>query len=155
MTESKICFIVYNCAEQTCETMRAHSSAGRAPALQAGGHRFEPYCAHHTSRVDEEYAGIAQLVEQLICNQQVGGSSPSASSMNNGGVPEWLKGADCKSVGSAYIGSNPISSTKNMRKWLRGRASPCQGEGREFESRLPLQKKMGAAWSHPHYADVV
>ena len=24
------------------------------------------------------------------------------------------------------------------RKWLSGRASPCQGEGREFESRLPL-----------------
>ena len=59
-----------------------------------------------------QYAGIAQLVEQLICNQQVGGSSPSASSIRYGGVPEWLKGADCKSVGSAYIGSNPISSTK-------------------------------------------
>ena len=27
--------------------MWAHSSAGRASALQAGGHRFEPYCAHH------------------------------------------------------------------------------------------------------------
>ena len=27
-----------------------------------------------------ENAGVAQLVEQLICNQQVGGSSPSASS---------------------------------------------------------------------------
>ena len=26
----------------------------------------------------------------------------------------------------------------SVRKWLRGRASPCQGEGREFESRLPL-----------------
>ena len=25
----------------------AHSSAGRAPALQAGGHRFDPCCAHH------------------------------------------------------------------------------------------------------------
>ena len=25
-----------------------------------------------------------------------------------------------------------------MRKWLRGRASPCQGEGREFESLLPV-----------------
>ncbi len=25
-------------------------------------------------------AGVAQLVEQLICNQPVGGSSPSASS---------------------------------------------------------------------------
>ena len=24
----------------------AHSSAGRAPALQAGGHRFDPCCAH-------------------------------------------------------------------------------------------------------------
>ena len=23
-----------------------HSSAGRAPALQAGGHRFEPYWSH-------------------------------------------------------------------------------------------------------------
>ena len=28
-------------------TPRAHSSAGRASALQAEGHRFEPYCAHH------------------------------------------------------------------------------------------------------------
>jgi hypothetical protein len=25
-----------------------------------------------------------------------------------------------------------------MRKWLSGRASPCQGEGRGFEPRLPL-----------------
>ena len=25
----------------------AHSSVGRAPALQAGGHRFEPCCSHH------------------------------------------------------------------------------------------------------------
>ena len=29
----------------------------------------------------------------------------------------------------------------SMRKWLRGRASPCQGEGRGFESRLQLQSK--------------
>ena len=27
------------------------------------------------------HAGVAQLVEQLICNQQVGGSSPSTSSI--------------------------------------------------------------------------
>ena len=25
-----------------------------------------------------------------------------------------------------------------MREWLSGRASPCQGEGREFESRFAL-----------------
>ena len=30
--------------------------------------------------VSANNAGVAQLVEQLICNQQVGGSSPSTSS---------------------------------------------------------------------------
>ena len=35
-------------------------------------------------------------------------------------------------------GSIPSYGTIIMRKWLSGRASPCQGEGREFESRLPL-----------------
>ena len=50
------------------------SSAGRASALQAEGHRFEPCNSH------QHYAGIAQLVEQLICNQQVVGSSPITSS---------------------------------------------------------------------------
>ena len=60
------------------------------------------------------YAGIAQPVEQLICNQQVGGSNPSTSSTTlYGGVPEWPKGADCKSVAFRFGGSNPPSSTKN------------------------------------------
>ncbi len=36
------------------------------------------------------------------------------------------------------IGSIPIVSTIVMREWLSGRASPCQGECRESESRLPL-----------------
>ena len=57
-------------------TVWEHSSAGRASALQAGGHRFEPYCSHHD-------AGVAQLVEQLICNQQVRGSNPFTSSTNS------------------------------------------------------------------------
>ena len=55
-------------------TSREFSSAGRASALQAEGHRFEPCNSH------QRYAGIAQLVEQLICNQQVVGSSPITSS---------------------------------------------------------------------------
>ena len=39
-----------------------HSSAGRASALQAEGHRFEPCCAHH-------YFGlVAQLVRVLACH---------------------------------------------------------------------------------------
>ena len=48
------------------------SSAGRASALQAEGHRFEPYRSHFFL----SYADVAQLAEQLICNQQVIGSSP-------------------------------------------------------------------------------
>ena len=38
------------------------------------------------------------------------------------------------------IGSSPIVPTRNMREWLSGRALPCQGKCREFESRFPLQK---------------
>ena len=45
------------------------SSAGRASALQAEGHRFEPYRPQLN-------ADVAQLAEQLICNQQVIGSIP-------------------------------------------------------------------------------
>ena len=51
-----------------------HSSAGRASALQAEGHRFEPYWSHLNNK--SKYADVAQLAEQLICNQQVIGSSP-------------------------------------------------------------------------------
>ena len=50
------------------------SSAGRASALQAEGHRFEPYRSH--LEVIASNADVAQLAEQLICNQQVIGSSP-------------------------------------------------------------------------------
>ena len=61
-------------------------------------------------------AGVAQLEEQLTCNQQVAGSSPIASSIEcifrvSGEVPEWSKGTDCKSVGRAFGGSNPPLST--------------------------------------------
>ena len=54
----------------------ALSSAGRASALQAEGHRFEPYRPHFYSLHIRVYADVAQLAEQLICNQQVIGSSP-------------------------------------------------------------------------------
>ena len=42
------------------------------------------------------------------------------------------------------IGSNPISPAIFLRTWLSGRASPCQGEGRGFDSRLPLH----SVWRH-------
>ena len=84
---------------------RDHSSAGRASALQAGGHRFEPYCSHHSGPVAQLvrapachaggrgfephpgrhlikiqpllYASVAQLVEQGTENPRVVGSIPT------------------------------------------------------------------------------
>ena len=38
------------------------------------------------------------------------------------------------------VASSILACGTTRRKWLSGRASPCQGEGREFESRLPLQR---------------
>ena len=58
----------------------------------------------------------SSMVEQLICNQQVAGSSPIASSVVNssGRVPERSKGTDCKSVATGFEGSNPSPSTPEM-----------------------------------------
>jgi hypothetical protein len=113
-------------------------------------------------------AGVAQSVEQLICNQQVTGSSPIASSApkslrymkKSGRVPERSKGTDCKSVATGFEGSNPSPSTEarcicspewNGTEWNRrkrnrktrgsssvGRAPAFQAGRRGFETRLPL-----------------
>ena len=74
----------------------------------------------------------SSMVEQLICNQQVAGSSPFASSVEIraairrviarripsrqlfGRVPERSKGTDCKSVATGFEGSNPSPSTAAM-----------------------------------------
>tara|TARA_R110002051_G_scaffold320213_1_gene405244 strand:- start:489 stop:794 length:306 start_codon:yes stop_codon:yes gene_type:complete len=55
-----------------------------------------------------------------VSNQSPGPQNPNVSGCPSwmhdpggwsGGVPEWLKGTDCKSVGFAYVGSNPTPST--------------------------------------------
>ena len=100
--------------------------AGLSPAEPfAGG--SEPF---EGSEVDR---WRSSMVEQLICNQQVAGSSPIASSrctsrtlgplsptrsssLNRfGRVPEWPKGTDCKSVVSDFEGSNPSPSTSAVQ----------------------------------------
>ena len=61
------------------------------------------------------------MAEQLICNQQVDGSTPfTSSSIKYGGIPERPKGADCKSVVTDFAGPNPASPTKQKDEslWL-------------------------------------
>ena len=55
-----------------------------------------------------------------------------------GEVSELADERDLGSRGEIRESSNLSFPILAMRKWLSGRASPCQGEGREFESRLPL-----------------
>ena len=65
--------------------------------------------------LQKAYADVAQLAEQLICNQQVIGSSPIigftektvVKQTSNGWIPEWPKGTDCKSAANCFGGSNP------------------------------------------------
>ena len=104
------------------------------------------------------HANVAQLVEQLICNQPVGGSSPSIGSVNGPGeIPKRPTGADCKSAvlrlrrfescsphNNGAITGRP--STIEGRPALSGsssvgRASAFQAECRGFESRLPLYRQ--------------
>ena len=80
-------------ADTTGQRKWEFSSAGRASALQAGCHRFEPCNSHHfLNNVLKYDAGVAQLVEQLICNQQVAGSSPITSSIHMEEFPSGQRG---------------------------------------------------------------
>ena len=59
---------------------------------------------------------LAQLGEHLPYKQRVIGSSPiGPTSKIYGWIPEWPKGADCKSVGNAFEGSNPSPSTRLIK----------------------------------------
>ncbi len=56
-------FILKSCILVNVERTWSFSSAGRASALQAGGHRFEPYNDHHSF-----YGLVVQLVRTLACH---------------------------------------------------------------------------------------
>ena len=91
---------------------------------------------HGTSQTHQNHTTMdlyrrwrSSMVEQLICNQQVAGSSPIASSVEQcpnemdsslGRVPERSKGTDCKSVATGFEGSNPSPSTAAMTEAMNG-----------------------------------
>ena len=119
------------------------SSYGNGPVVQlvrtlachARGRGFEPLPGRQFSfqcmvyQTDTNlYASVAQSVEQGTENPCVGGSIPPGGTIYTNNLYQF---------DTVLIG-RPSSI---MREWLSGRASPCQGERRGFESRLPLQVK--------------
>ena len=60
------------------------------------------------------HAHVAQLVEQLICNQQVGGSNPSIGSvkLTSGRYPSGQRGQTVNLLSHDFTGSNPVLPTK-------------------------------------------
>ena len=92
----------------------------------------------------EGFAGVAQSVEQLICNQQVAGSSPIASSSLGlllegfpSGQREQTVNLPAEPTEVRILPPPPLTRVSGSSSGAR--ASAFQAEGRGFESRFPLQ----------------
>ena len=77
------------------------------------------------------WAGVAQLVEHLICNQRVGGSSPFASSSFKQQVSSTKDGFGCTACRSGFAGLLVIPSRVSTRP-IRGLESQCGLERNEI-----------------------
>ena len=122
----------------------AHSSAGRAPALQAGGHRFEPCWAHQIQygyyREEDTPVPIPNTAVKLFIadGTRTAGSRESRTqpidSLKESRVVRQFSWLECQPVTLEVEGSSPfrianyihwkISSDLDiMLAWLNGRAA--------------------------------
>lgn len=106
-------------------------------------------------------ASVAQLVELPPCKRTVKGSSPFASSTPfkkwgfrpskstflqkfiraeamrlHGEIPKWPTGMDCKSIGSAFRGSNPLLPTRTHRVAHFCVSHKCVAHARVFHNNV-------------------
>ena len=65
------------------------------------------------------------VVEYRLAKARVAGSNPVSCSPREISIKQFYKG----------------SEKNDMHEWLSGGVSPCQGEGRGFESRLVLSER--------------
>jgi hypothetical protein len=100
-----------------------YSSAGRAPALQAGGRRFESVYLHHLIFLD------SSAVEHPAVNRRVVGSNPTRGA-NHAPIAqsaERIHGKD-EVTSSNLVGSSTFRAFSSA-----GRAPALQAGGRRFE----------------------
>ena len=110
------------------EMIWAISSVGQSTCLTSKGSQVRVLY-----RPPFIYAEIAQLVEQLICNQQVTGSSPVFGTIFFGEVAKWLNATDCKSVPSGSMVRIHLSPPL-IASQPSGKASDFDSDMRQFES---------------------
>jgi hypothetical protein len=95
------------CSSSAMRPMRRGSSTERRPTHPAGIPVDIEGPAHHKDGLPAR--GLRAARVRVM--------APRSSA---GGVPEWLKGTDCKSVGFAYAGSNPAPSTSIVPACVAG-----------------------------------
>ena len=105
--------------------------------------------------IQGQCGSLAQLGEHLPYKQEVIGSSPITPTIIYINLTWYLVWLILTRLVSKTIYIAGVAAEQrgraltcqgdqfNMREWLSGRASPCQGECRGSESRLPLQ-----SWHH-------
>ena len=100
--------------------MWEHSSAGRASALQAEGHRFEPYCSH-------QHGPVVQLVRTLACHARGHEfeSRPGRPDRIMGWFASVAQLVEQGIENSRVVGSIPTGGIRGFSSF--GRAQPCQG----------------------------
>ena len=99
----------------------------RMPACHAGGRGFEPLPDRHFYTEGFPSGQRGQTVNLL--------ATPSLVRIQLPPPKKYIYKCKIK------LYNNFVVKSPKSRKWLSGRASPCQGEGRGFESRLALFKK--------------
>ena len=87
--------------------------------------RFAAFRAQETLKT--KLGPMAQLVRAPPCHGGGRGFESHSGRLSiaidkDGGIPEWPKGADCKSVSSAFGGSNPPSPTQDVIRSEKGAA---------------------------------
>lgn len=77
-----------------------------------------------------DFAGLAHLVEQLICNHQVAGSSPAAGTKYRNGSQKWDPFSICASKTRTFIreGKKPPLATAPASYPFTSGGNPLPGE---------------------------
>ena len=121
---------------------REFSSAGRASALQAGGHRFEPCNSH-------QYGQVVQLVRMPACHAGGRRFEPDLGRQFFPGLPGYMVGIgkrlSHRVVAPICVGSNPTTHPiLFIGVSPSGKATDSDSVMRRFESCYPSQSERRA-----------